>query len=165
MTNSLEVIFMNKQVMIIGGVIIAIIAGFLIFSNKPVSAPEETMEDVKEESTMEDEKEYDATEESMIEAEKGLVNKEHEFTITGSSFKYDVDTMTVKAGDTVKVTFMSEGGTHDFVIDELNVKTKVLKSGEKEVITFVADKAGTYTFYCSVGNHRAMGMEGTLIVE
>ena len=26
-------------------------------------------------------------------------------------------------------------------------------------------KAGTYTFYCPVGNHRAEGMEGTLTVK
>ena len=26
-------------------------------------------------------------------------------------------------------------------------------------------KAGDYTFYCPVGNHRAAGMEGTLIVK
>ena len=26
-------------------------------------------------------------------------------------------------------------------------------------------KAGTYTFYCPVGNHRAEGMEGTLTIK
>ncbi|PIP62028.1 hypothetical protein COW99_00930 [Candidatus Roizmanbacteria bacterium CG22_combo_CG10-13_8_21_14_all_38_20] len=155
---SLEVIFMSKQVMIIGGVVIAILAGFLIFSNKPVSAPEEMMERANEEPMMEEDS-------SIMEGEEGMMNIEHEFTVTGSNFKFDTDTMTVKKGNTVKVTFMSEDSTHDFVIDEFGVKTKVLKSGEKEVITFVADKAGTYSFYCSVGNHRAMGMEGTLIVE
>jgi len=32
-------------------------------------------------------------------------------------------------------------------------------------VTFVADKAGEYEFYCSVGQHRANGMVGKLIVK
>ena len=50
-------------------------------------------------------------------------------------------------------------------IDEFNAKTRVLNKGEEETITFVADKAGTFEYYCSVGQHRANGMVGKLIVE
>jgi uncharacterized cupredoxin-like copper-binding protein len=32
-------------------------------------------------------------------------------------------------------------------------------------VQFVADKTGTFEFYCSVGNHRQMGMVGTLVVQ
>lgn len=54
---------------------------------------------------------------------------------------------------------------HDFVIDELNVKTKIVKDGESETVEFTPDQTGTFEFYCSVGQHRQMGMKGTLIVE
>jgi plastocyanin len=73
--------------------------------------------------------------------------------------------MSVKKGDTVKITFKNTGGFHDLKIDEFKVATKQLQGGASEVVTFVADKAGTFEYYCSVGNHRAMGMKGTLTVQ
>jgi plastocyanin len=32
-------------------------------------------------------------------------------------------------------------------------------------IEFVANKKGKFEYYCSVGEHRAMGMKGNLVVE
>lgn len=55
--------------------------------------------------------------------------------------------------------------THNFVVDELGVKTKTIKGGEEDVVEFTPDAAGTFEYYCSVGEHRAKGMKGTLIVE
>ncbi len=89
-----------------------------------------------------------------------------EFTVTGSSFKFSPSSMTVKKGDTVRVNFKSSGGTlHDFKIDEFDVATSQLGEDEEEQVEFVADKAGTFEYYCSVGNHRKMGMVGKLVVE
>jgi plastocyanin len=87
-----------------------------------------------------------------------------EFTVTGANFSFTPSTMTVKKGDTVKITFVNSGGFHDLKIDEFAVATKKLSSGAQEVVEFVADKAGTFEYYCSVGDHRAMGMKGTLTV-
>lgn len=89
-----------------------------------------------------------------------------EFTVLGSNYKFEPTTLTVKKGDTVKITFKNTGGFHDFVIDEFTgAKTKQLQDGGMEVISFVADKTGTFEFYCSVGKHREMGMKGTLVVN
>lgn len=88
-----------------------------------------------------------------------------EFTIEGSNFKFAPAVMDVNKGDTVKVTFKNTGGFHDFVIDEFKVKAKQIGSGVSETIEFVADKVGTFEYYCSVGNHRSMGMKGTLTVK
>ena len=38
-------------------------------------------------------------------------------------------------------------------------------TGQIDEVEFVVDKAGTFEYYCSVGNHRQMGMVGKLIVE
>mgnify|MGYP001578586618 CR=1 FL=1 len=94
--------------------------------------------------------------------EKGSVS---EFTVKGTNFAFAPNVMKVKKGDTVKITFTNAGGFHDFTLDEFNVKTKQLKDGESETVEFVADKAGTFEYYCSVGQHRQMGMKGTLTVE
>lgn len=88
-----------------------------------------------------------------------------EFTVTGVNFKFDPKIITVKKGDKVKITFKSLGGFHDFVIDELNVRTPVVETGKDAIVEFTADKIGTFEYYCSVGKHRAMGMVGTLTVE
>ncbi len=86
------------------------------------------------------------------------------FTVEGKNFSFSPAAITVKKGDTVKIIFKNSGGTHDWVLDEFNAKTQKIGSGESETIEFVADKAGTFEYYCSVGNHRAMGMKGTLTV-
>ncbi len=87
------------------------------------------------------------------------------FTVTGSNFAFAPKQLTVKKGDTVKITFVNSGGTHDFKIDEFNVETKKINGGQQDVVTFVANKAGTFEYYCSVGTHRQMGMVGKLIVQ
>ena len=53
---------------------------------------------------------------------------------------------------------------HDFNIDELGVKVPITPSGSSSTVEFTASKVGEFQFYCSVGNHRAMGQVGTLIV-
>lgn len=101
-----------------------------------------------------------ASEEGSVEA--GV----KEFTVDGSNFKFEPSTMTVNKGDKVKVVFKNTGGFHDFVIDEFEgAKTKQIGANASETIEFVADKTGNFEYYCSVGNHRGMGMKGTLTVK
>lgn len=87
------------------------------------------------------------------------------FNVTASSFKFNPATITVKKGDSVKIVVTNSGGKHDLVLEEFNVRTKILESGQTGTVTFVADKAGSFEYYCSVGNHRQMGMVGKLIVQ
>ncbi len=67
-------------------------------------------------------------------------------------------------GDTITITLTSgEGAEHDFVIDELGVKSpSVTGQGESVTFTFVADKPGKFTYYCSIPGHRQAGMEGVI---
>ncbi len=96
---------------------------------------------------------------------------EKAFTLTGKNFKFVRDNqenpdLVVNQGDKVKITFSVVEGFHDFVIDELNAKTTQLKAGDQETsIEFIADKKGTFEYYCSVGSHRENGMKGKFIVE
>lgn len=87
------------------------------------------------------------------------------FNIKGSNYSFDLKEIKVKQGQTVRIIFSNEGGMHDWVLNEFNARTPQINSGQTSTIEFVADKAGTYEYYCSVGNHRAMGMKGVLIVE
>ncbi len=87
------------------------------------------------------------------------------FTVIGKSFSFTPSLITVNKGDTVRIIFQNTVGNHDWRLDEFNAKTKIISSGQQDTIEFVADKAGTFEYYCSVGTHRQMGMKGTLIVK
>ncbi|MEX2052299.1 MAG: cupredoxin domain-containing protein [Candidatus Paceibacterota bacterium] len=87
------------------------------------------------------------------------------FTVLANPFSYTPSVLTVKKGDLVRINFKNENGQHDFVIDGLDVRTSIIKTGEEQTIEFTADKPGNFEFYCSVGEHKALGMVGTLKVE
>ncbi len=86
-------------------------------------------------------------------------------SVHGGSFYFKPNEIHVKKGDKVNILFTNDGGAHDFAIDEFNVKSNVINDGASTTVSFVADKAGTFEYYCSVGTHRQMGMKGKLVVE
>ena len=87
------------------------------------------------------------------------------FEVSASIFVFSLTVMKVKKGDPVRVVFTNDEGTHDWVLDEFDAKTEMLNAGESAEVTFVADETGEFEYYCSVGQHRKMGMVGKLIVE
>lgn len=87
------------------------------------------------------------------------------FSISGRPYEYSIEKIVVQKGDVVVINFLSGQGLHDLRIDEFGVGTEALETGEKQMFAFVADKKGEFEYYCSVGNHRELGMVGTLIVE
>lgn len=92
-------------------------------------------------------------------------NLSQSIEVEGGMFYFKPNEIKVKVGEKVSITFKNVEGVHDFVIDELNVRTNKIQAGETETVEFTPEIPGSYEFYCSVGNHRAMGMKGTLIVE
>ncbi|MBL8029954.1 MAG: cupredoxin domain-containing protein [Candidatus Doudnabacteria bacterium] len=92
-------------------------------------------------------------------------SEEKVFNIVGNNFSFSPAEIRVKRGDTVKIVFNNKVGFHDLVIDEYSVRTPQIQADKSAEIIFTADKTGTFEYYCSVGQHRAMGMKGNLIVE
>jgi len=70
----------------------------------------------------------------------------------------------VNKGDRVKLMIQSADIAHGIKIDAFNVNNR-LEPGQTTIVEFVADKAGTFSFYCNVfcGDGHS-GMKGTLIV-
>lgn len=85
--------------------------------------------------------------------------------VEAGAFYYKPAEIKVKVGDKVRIVMKSVDMMHDFNIDELNVKMPIAKSGETGTVEFTATKAGTFEYYCSVGQHRVQGQIGKLIVE
>lgn len=88
-----------------------------------------------------------------------------ELVVTSEGLKFTPNELKVKEGDRVKITYKNTKGSHDFVLDEFGVKTSLVGAGKEETVEFVANKKGSFEFYCSVPGHRAAGMKGMLIVE
>jgi plastocyanin len=83
-----------------------------------------------------------------------------------SQLKFDKSALSAKPG---KVTVVMKNPSmlpHDVAIEGngVDVTGKTVTQGGTSTATATL-KAGTYTFYCSVDNHRQAGMEGTLTVK
>lgn len=149
---------MQKTSWVVLLVLVAVLV-FVGFRNKKSEAPAEVRNEAQETSvdippSMPPVQDKDATSASV-----------KEFTISGQNFSFTPNKLSVKKGDRVKITFQNTAGFHDLVIDGYGVATKHTQAPDTEVLEFIADKAGTFEYYCSVGSHRSMGMFGTLIVE
>jgi len=86
-------------------------------------------------------------------------------TLTGKNFAFSQEEVTVQKGDRVRIEFESTDGFHDWVVDAFDAATDRVQTGGTTSVEFVADTAGEFEYYCSVGSHRELGMVGTLVVE
>lgn len=84
--------------------------------------------------------------------------------------------ISVKVGDVVEITLSNTGEIiHDFNIAlgegehhhegmEHQAESTVLNPGETEILTFVAETAGQYTYHCGVPGHTELGMLGSFVI-
>lgn len=70
--------------------------------------------------------------------------------VAQNTWKWDPDTITVQAGDTVILKIANEDTyDHGFGLEIFGVNKRIFAKTETE-ITFIASKIGTFNFYCSV---------------
>lgn len=87
------------------------------------------------------------------------------FEMTAKQFSFEPNIITVKKGDTVKLAITSVDVAHGLSLPDFGVNEN-LEPGKTVNVEFVADKTGTFSFFCSVpcgsGHNR---MSGQLIIE
>ena len=84
-------------------------------------------------------------------------------TLNAGEFYFEPSSIFAKAGEQVIINFGTVVGTHTFAIDELGISQTMTSGGS---VSFTAPAtSGRYTYYCSVGPHRTLGMTGTLAIE
>jgi len=89
-----------------------------------------------------------------------------EIQVTASEYFFLPSTIKVDKGDTLTLTLRNAGKmSHNLVFEALGIATKTVQKGQSDTIEFTASEAGTFSFYCSIGNHRDLGMEGSLEVK
>jgi len=80
-------------------------------------------------------------------------------------FSFSPDTIIVNQGDKLKIIAKSTDVTHGFALDRFNIDNRI-EPAKKNIIEFIADKKGEFTFRCSVycgSGHE--NMRGKLVVE
>ena len=87
-----------------------------------------------------------------------------EINITSFNFGYDPNTITVSAGDTVRITIDNIDFTHSFSVYELGVN-EILYPKSISTVEFIAIKRGEFPIFCAIEGHRISGMKGLLIVQ
>jgi nitrite reductase (NO-forming) len=70
-------------------------------------------------------------------------------------------------GDMVKITLTSGDGTeHDISFPDFNATSEhVVGKGSSKSITFLVDKGGSFSYFCTLPGHREAGMEGNFKVS
>lgn len=77
---------------------------------------------------------------------------------------FSLKEITVNKGDRVRIKVTNTKGIHNFTLDEYGIK-ETTPLDKETVIEFTADKAGEFTYYCSMPGHRQAGQFGTLTVK
>ncbi|MGB4966493.1 MAG: cupredoxin domain-containing protein [Microgenomates group bacterium] len=167
-----EVIIPQKSNSMVMGTILVLIlvlvGGFLLMRSRDTATVENSTEMTQQEGMTQADSDAPADADTSMKETSDSANEDatmQTVTIEAGAFYYKPNVINAKVGDKIKVVMTSKDMMHDFMIDELGVKLPITKSGETNEVEFTATKAGTFEFYCSVGQHRKNGQVGTLIVE
>ncbi len=90
---------------------------------------------------------------------------DQEFVITAKQWEFNPNTITVNEGDKVRLKITSTDVPHGFALPTFKINRR-LEPGQEEIIEFIANKKGSFEFFCSVycgAGHK--NMRGTFIVE
>lgn len=139
---------MSKTITTIIIILIVIVAGFFIFfaARPGYKSPQPTV--------------------SLQVSPQTTPGEVEEYKISGTEFSFNPSTITVEPGERVRVIFKNDGAfPHNWTVEGLGIATKTINPGQTDAVEFTAPAAGTYVTFCSVGQHRANGMAGTLKVE
>ncbi len=88
-----------------------------------------------------------------------------EFTMTAKKWEFNPPRIEVNKGDSVVLKITSTDVAHGFNLPDFNIRED-LNPGQEVTIRFVADKTGTFNFYCDIfcgAGHKEM--TGELIVR
>jgi heme/copper-type cytochrome/quinol oxidase subunit 2 len=86
------------------------------------------------------------------------------FTVVAKDGRFEPGQLDVLRDDLVTVQLRSEGTAYSFAIDAYRVMKRA-GSGETVTFQFRADRAGKFTYYCSLSSEpQCRDMKGTLVV-
>jgi uncharacterized cupredoxin-like copper-binding protein len=87
--------------------------------------------------------------------------------VSATEFKFDPANPKIEKAGVVAFKVTNDGQTvHALEVEgpKGEVETSTIEPGKSETLKADLSKAGSYEWYCPVGNHREQGMEGTVSV-
>lgn len=89
-----------------------------------------------------------------------------ELTVSAKEFAFTPSVLNLKKNERIRIKLTNDGGmTHNLVVDGMDVSTKNIGPGESDTVEFTPLESGTFAFFCSIGGHRGLGLEGKIIVQ
>jgi plastocyanin len=88
-------------------------------------------------------------------------------TVSLTDFELDPDSLQLDEPGTVTLRVVNEGDTaHALAVDggSGEAETASLTPGQSADLVVEVEEGADYELYCPIGNHRGLGMEGTLVV-
>ena len=73
----------------------------------------------------------------------------HEVQVVAKKFGFDPSTITVRAGEPVRLVIRSADTTHGFSIRDLHIDVQVPRGGDPVAVEFTAPPPGRYEIACS----------------
>lgn len=100
------------------------------------------------------------------EEDGGDAMEVREIIVEGGDYSFTPASFSVGVGESVKLTLNNVGRfPHNLVVEGVGVATRTIGGGGSTTLEFTIEEAGSYTIYCGVANHRALGMIGELTIE
>ena len=78
-----------------------------------------------------------------------LIGEVKEFVMTAKQWEFVPETIKVNQGDKIKLKITSTDVAHGFSLNEFGIN-EILEPGKTVEVEFIADKRGTFNFFCSV---------------
>ncbi len=125
----------------------------------------------------------------LLTACGAAASPEKAITLELTDFAFGPSSVTIPAGQPVKITLENKGLVeHDFVIETIDASMEsmqdngsemhhmeggaseaavhaAVQAGSSTTLELTVSEPGTYTFFCSVPGHKEAGMIGELIVK
>lgn len=88
-----------------------------------------------------------------------------EISLVALDIYWDQDVIEAHANQPLRLTLRNDGALdHNFEILELDISV-LLSPGETEVVEFVVDHNGIFSYLCSIPGHDEAGMLGELVIS
>ena len=145
----------TKSIWLMVGILVAVTAAGVFLFKKPKVSPTTSQMPVPGAENVE---------ETVVVGEDSESVREIE--ISGDEYSFTPSSVSVVKGEKVKIVFTNKGNIpHNLVITELGVSTKTIGSGQTDSLEFTVEGDTVLKFYCNIGNHRNLGMEGKIEVK